>query len=106
MDQNQLYYDHLISDLMFNLNNTLQQNSFLDSLTSSGYEKDFKRSTEEWFAEVFDIIRNTRPEYYVEYLTVFENESGEVKSVKYSYYDKRVKKEGINQINIIISKEE
>ena len=99
-----MYYTYLIGKLKQNQKHSLEQKKDLNNILTA--TTDYNDNIEEWFNSVFELISETKPEYYVKYITVIENEKGEVTKVDYSYCDQKPSIDEDDPLNIIISKQE
>ena len=96
------YYAHLYNSLLYNKQNSLAQKVKLGEWIENIESYDYEKSIELWYSRVFDIIGSMLPEFYVKKLIVYEDNSGAVSSVLYTYHDKSVSARDIGNTSIVI----
>ena len=99
------YYMHLYNGLMYNKNNSIIQKDHLKNIANTNDNYDYMYSIENWYAQVFELICVQVPDFYVNYMTIYEDDKGNTIALDYVYYDVNTSIENIsNNINISISK--
>ena len=79
-DKKELYLLHLLNSMSFHKRNTLAQKGISD-IDPACYES----SVEFWFEQLYNLVKNNPPEYYVKAINVYEQKQN-IDRIEYDYF--------------------